>query len=121
MTFTMDNYPEYFDYVTLQMVYGSVTGDSMIIGLTPKISLQANWKPINELELIPFVTFSINMTDTETFVYTSDTEQDLAYTSINFGLEAVFFDSFLLSSMVQFLNNGSDTKIITLNLSIPVK
>lgn len=121
MFFTLKNFPT-VDYSTWppSLVYKDVQADSMVYSIIPKISLQANWDITPAIEAIPFVTFTYNYTMTDTFIYDTYDTSDYGYTSINFGLEVEFFRSFLLSSMVQLLNNGSNTKIININISIPL-
>lgn len=120
MSYKIQNYPV-INYNTWpwSISYKDVDCNSYITNLMPKISFQINYKITPEVEIIPFVTSVSNLSVVNVYIENDVFSSGFSYFSLNFGLEAIFFEQYQLSSMVQMLNDESKTKIINISFSVP--
>jgi len=121
MNYKIKNYPV-INYNTWpwSISYKDVDCNTYITSILPKISFQINYKLTPEVEIIPFVTGVSNLSVVNVYIESEKFSADFSYISINFGLEAIFFGQYQLSSMVQMLNDASKTKIINISFSVPL-
>ncbi len=118
MSYKIKNYPVInYDTWPWSISYKEVDCNSYMWSVLPKLSFQINYKATEQLEVIPFVTISSNLTFVSVYIEDNNSTADFSYTSINFGLEAIFFEIYQLSSMVSLLNDESKTRVINISFS----